>query len=126
MVDYSPYIEGLKRREAERKASLEKRRQKALVVAQQIAEMLRRDFDAKEIYLFGSALRPGEFHAHSDIDLAAEGIAPERYFSAVGRALMMSDEFSVDLLDFSECLPELKTVICRRGKNYQHEVPCYS
>ncbi|MCI0692825.1 hypothetical protein L0337_12580 [candidate division KSB1 bacterium] len=47
MIDYSPYIKGLKRREAERKATLEKRRQKAFAIARQIADMLRQDFGAK-------------------------------------------------------------------------------
>jgi predicted nucleotidyltransferase len=116
MIDYSPYIEGLKRREAERKARLENRRQKALAVAQQIAGMLRRDFGATKIYLFGSTLRLKGFHSHSDIDLAVDGIDPQRYFSAVGQALMMSDEFSVDLLEISACRPELKEIILKEGR----------
>ncbi len=115
MIDYSPYIEGLKRREAERKAALEKRRLKALTVARQIADMLRHDFGATDIYLFGSTLRSGEFHAHSDIDLAANGIEPERYLAAVAQALIMGEEFSVDLLNFSGCQPELKDTILREG-----------
>lgn len=115
MVDYSPYIDGLKRREAARKAWLEKRRQRACLVAQRIAEMLRRDFGATTIYQFGSTLRASGFHAHSDIDLAAEGIPSEQYFAAIGQALMMSDEFSVDLLEISSCQPELKDIILKEG-----------
>lgn len=115
MIDYSPYIEGLKRRETARKALLEKRRQRACVIAKQIAEMLRRDFGATTIYQFGSTLRPSGFHAHSDIDLAADGIASKQYFAAVGKALMMSDEFSVDLLEISSCQPELKDTILKEG-----------
>lgn len=115
MIDYSPYIKGLRRREAERKATLEKRRQKAFAIARQIADMLRQDFGATEIYLFGSVLRPGEFHAHSDIDLAADGIAPARYLTAVAKALIMAEEFSVDLVDIAECQPEFEDSILRKG-----------
>jgi predicted nucleotidyltransferase len=115
MIDYSPYIEGLKRREAERKATLEKRRQKAFAIARRIAGMLRQDFGATKIYLFGSVLHPDEFHVHSDIDLAADGIVPARYLTAVAKALIMAEEFSVDLVDISECQPEFKNSILTKG-----------
>lgn len=115
MIDYSPYIAGLQRRERERKASLEQRRQRALETAKKIALSLRHDFGASEVYLFGSTLAPGEFHAHSDIDIAAIGIDPKRYLSAIGEVLGMSGEFSVDVLDFSSCRPELKASILKEG-----------
>lgn len=115
MIDYSPYIKGLRRREAERKTTLERRRQKAFSIAKQIADMLRQDFDATEIYLFGSVLRPDEFHAHSDIDLAVDGVVPARYLSAVAKALIMAEEFSVDLVDISECQPKFEDSILRKG-----------
>jgi predicted nucleotidyltransferase len=115
MIDYSPYIEGLRRREAEGKATLEKRRQKAFTIARQIADMLRRDFGATEVYLFGSVLHPDEFHAHSDIDLAVDGIVPARYLTAVAKALIMAKEFSVDLVDIAECQPEFEDSILTKG-----------
>jgi predicted nucleotidyltransferase len=74
------------------------------------------NFGATKIYLFGSTLRLKGFHSHSDIDLAVDGIDPKRYFSAVGQALMMSDEFSVDLLEISACRPELKEIILKEGR----------
>ena len=115
MIDYSPYIEGLRRREAERRATMEKRRQKAFTIARRIADMLRQDFGATEIYLFGSVLHPDEFHPHSDIDLAADGIVPARFLTAVAKALIMAEEFSVDLVDISECQPEFKDSILTKG-----------
>lgn len=114
MIDYSPYIKGLKRREAERKVTLEKRRQKAFAFARRIADMLRQDFGATEIYLFGSVLHPDEFHVHSDIDLAADGIVPARYLTAVAKALILAEEFSVDLADISECQPGFRDSILTR------------
>jgi len=114
-IDYAPYIEGLRKREARRKSRLEERRKKAVLVAREIAAMLHRDFAATEVYLFGSTLRPGEFHAHSDIDLAATGIDPDRYFVAVYESLARGKEFSVDLLELEACRPALKASILREG-----------
>lgn len=114
-MDYSTYVAAHKKNEAERKAVLEERRRAAHVVAQRIAAMLRRDFGAADVYLFGSSLRSGEFHALSDIDLAAAGIPSENYFAAVFAALRLGREYSVDLLQLSNCRPALRETILREG-----------
>ncbi len=114
-MEYSTYITAHKKREAERKAALEQSRLVASAIAEQIAAMLRCDFGATEVYLFGSTLRHGEFHAHSDIDLAANGIPSQDYFTAVFQALRMAGEFSVDLLQLAACRPALRHAILREG-----------
>jgi predicted nucleotidyltransferase len=92
---------------------LEKRRQKA--IARQIADMLRQDFGATGVHLLGPVLYPDEFHAHSDIDLAVDGLVPARYLTAAAKALIMAEEFSVDLVDISECQPQFEDSIVRKG-----------
>lgn len=114
-MDYSNYIAALRKREAARKRAFEQRREAAHRIASKIAAMLRHDFAATDVYLFGSVLRPGEFHALSDIDLAASGIASSDYLAAVYQALRLGGEFSVDLLDFSACRPALRVAIQREG-----------
>jgi predicted nucleotidyltransferase len=47
-----------------------------------IAQMLRQDFGATRILVFGSLVR-GTFHPDSDLDLAVAGIPPDRYFEAL-------------------------------------------
>lgn len=48
-----------------------------------IVKMLREDYGATKIILFGSLAR-GRFTVDSDIDLAAESIPPEKFFHALG------------------------------------------
>ena len=36
-------------------------------------------YGAKRIFIFGSLCRPGRFYPGSDIDLAVEGIPPQRF-----------------------------------------------
>jgi predicted nucleotidyltransferase len=48
-----------------------------------ITRMLREDYSATKIILFGSLAR-GHFTVDSDIDLAAENISPEKFFHALG------------------------------------------
>lgn len=114
-MDYSPYLTGLKKRKAEHETALEVRRRKAFEAATQIAFMLRRDFGVMEVYLFGSTTQTGEFHEHSDIDLAVKGLPARDYFHAVAKALSLGKEFSVDLLDLSRCRPELRSAIAKKG-----------
>ena len=53
--------------------------------ARAIATMLRRDFGATRIILFGSLARGG-FHAESDIDLAVAGVPVPVWFEAYAAA----------------------------------------
>jgi predicted nucleotidyltransferase len=62
---------------------------------QAIAQCLRRDFGVGRVVVFGSLVRD-RFTDSSDIDVAAEGIAPARYFEAVARVNELSDRW-IDL-----------------------------
>jgi len=58
---------------------------------------------AREVYLFGSAAT-GTLREGSDIDLAVEGLAPERFFGAMGVAGDILRR-PVDLVDLDEDNP---------------------
>lgn len=100
---------------AQRGPKDEARFRRALRVAREAAAVLRRDFGATRVVLFGSLAHPEQFTPWSDIDLAAWGISPDRYYSAVAHVTGMSAEFKIDLLDPDSCRPALREVIEREG-----------
>lgn len=80
-MDLKDLVEGWKRRIAEeaREADARERALRARLPAAVRALVERHG--ARRVVLFGS-LAEGRAHGRSDIDLAAEGIAPERYLAA--------------------------------------------
>lgn len=58
---------------------------------------------AKEVYVFGSAVR-GTLRENSDIDMAVSGLPPEVFFRAMGRASRALGR-PVDLVDLDEDNP---------------------
>lgn len=79
------YRAAARKREAEGKILLEKRHQHAWAIARQAADILKEEFKASRVVVFGSLVQPGRFHLSSDIDLAVWDIRD--YFRAVSRLL---------------------------------------
>ena len=75
----------------------EKRRARALELVPRAAELLRREFGATRVVLFGS-LAHGDFTRWSDIDLVAWGIPSAEWLRAMSRAESVDDEIHVDLV----------------------------
>lgn len=98
------------------RADLSNRRRRAIQVARQAAELLRREFGARKIFIFGSFVRRGGFSPWSDIDIATQGIPPARFFEAVGAVIGISAEFKIDLVDMDTCAPLLRKNIESYGK----------
>jgi len=94
-------------RAGRRRRAREARRQEALALARRLAEMLRQEFGADRVLLFGSVVHARLFHERSDVDLAAWGIAEDRYLRAVARCLEEDPRFSVDLIRVEEAPPGL-------------------
>lgn len=101
--------ERIQRREAE----LAERRQRGWEVARQAAAVLKDEFGANRVVLFGSLLQPKLFHARSDVDLAVWEV--EHYFRAVARLLDLDPEIEINLVPIEDARPELRTVIEREG-----------
>jgi uncharacterized protein len=60
--------------------------------ARAAAAVLRERYGATRVVVFGSLAR-GDFSPHSDIDLVAWDVAPQRYFEAVSFLLDLGADF---------------------------------
>jgi len=98
---YAPYIAAWRERLQEQRERDKRRMQEARQYAVACARLLRREFGAKSVYLFGS-LAEGRFHAHSDIDLAVGGLEPRLYFKALAKLHRVADGFAIDLVPLEE------------------------
>ena len=97
------------------KEYLTDRREKALKVAKEAATLLREKFGAQKIVFFGSLTNEDAFSAWSDIDLAAWGIPPDKFFSAVAAISGLSLLFKIDLVEPDNCREAIKEAIYREG-----------
>ncbi len=112
---YRP-LEAIRRRRAKTGADVARRRRLALAVARKAARLLKAEMGANEVILFGSLARRSGFTTVSDIDLAARGIPPRRFFEAVGLVTGLSAEFKIDLVDLETCPPAMAESIQENGK----------
>ena len=81
-----------------------------------LAALLRKQFGAKRVKVFGSLVDKGRYAKWSDIDLAVWGIAPEQYFKVVGAANDLSPDINVDLVEPETCSSlTLKRIIKEEG-----------
>jgi predicted nucleotidyltransferase len=91
------YILGARNREKTRLAQLKERQNQGLEIAKQAAKLLRQEFGATRVILFGSMLNP-HIHQSSDIDLAVWNLPKSDYFQAVCKLQGLS-EFAIDLIE---------------------------
>ena len=91
------YILAARKREQVRQDSLRQLQSRGIEIAKQAARMLRQEFSATRVVLFGSMLQP-KIHADSDIDLGVWNLSKSDYFQAVGKLQGLS-EFAIDLIE---------------------------
>jgi predicted nucleotidyltransferase len=91
------------------------RRDRALMISRQIADLLRKKYGATRVVLFGSLAHNAWFTPRSDIDICAEGIPVDRFFQAESEIQDSSEGFKIDLVDPQECSPELLREIEQEG-----------
>ena len=104
-----------RRRERERQ-ELALRKELAWQVVHRAAALLREQFGATQVMVFGSLVHGYWFSRTSDIDLAAWGLQADDYFVAVAKLQDISSEFGVDLVAMERCKPELREIILREGE----------
>ena len=112
---YRP-LDAIRRRRAKFGAEISSRRRRAMSVARKAAKLLKTEFDATEVILFGSLARRVGFTLWSDIDLASRGIPSEKYLTAMETVLYLSPEFKIDLVELETCSPALLKSIETEGK----------
>jgi predicted nucleotidyltransferase len=103
-----------RRREREQR-ELALREEEAWKLARSAATLLRKQFGATRVMVFGSLVHEGCFTPWSDVDIAAWGIALEDTFRAIGEVMDLSREIEVNLVDVGACSPSLRAAIERGG-----------
>ena len=95
------------RRWHEEEQQLSLRYERAWRFARKAADMLKKEFHAQRVRVFGSLLHKELFHWNSDIDLAVWGIDEKQYFRAVSRVLDLDSEISADMVMADDAKPSL-------------------
>ena len=100
-MDLDTLAQAWRDRRAQEQQHRRRQADEARTAARRAAYLLREEFGAREVWLFGSLIA-GPRHDDFDVDLAVSGIAPERYFSALAR---VSDIVGrcVDLVPLETC-----------------------
>lgn len=87
---------------------------RAMRQARRVAQMLKREFGATRVVLFGSLAYRLWFTRWSDIDLAVWGIAPDQFYRAAGKAADLTG-FKIDVVDPKDCHPLVQQEIAEDG-----------
>jgi uncharacterized protein len=109
------YKRTAREREEARKEADAKRRTAALEVARQAAALLKREYGATRVVVYGSTAHGYWFNSESDIDLIAEGIPAKQYWRAWNAIDALTPEFEVNLVDWEDAKPALLESVEREG-----------
>jgi len=90
---------------------LAERYEAAWKIAKEAATVLKNDYGARKVVVFGALTDRCAFTHWSDIDLAAWGIPDDRFYAAVGAITGLSPEFKIDLVDAMNCRASLRKAI---------------
>lgn len=119
-IDLTPeklarYRATAQRRRAQEEPALARRREQAWAAARQAARLLKEQFQASRVVLFGSLARKSGFTRWSDVDIAAWGLAPEDTFRAIGAVMDLETAVAVNLVDVNTCRASLLDIIEQTG-----------
>jgi uncharacterized protein len=92
------YRAAARRRELVGQEKVTARYHRAWDVARQAARVLRNEFGAARVAVFGSLVNKNLFHARSDVDLAVWGMDEKRLFRAVGQLLAIDPDIKTDVV----------------------------
>jgi predicted nucleotidyltransferase len=81
-------------------------------LADRCAELLREQFGARRVVLFGSTAGDAPWHSRSDLDLAVEGLRPEDYLRALNACYaLLPPGLELDLIPLESAWPEIRARI---------------
>ncbi len=86
-----------------------------LAIVREVAGVLKRDFGASRVVLFGSLSHQAWWSEHSDIDIAVDGIKGAAYWQAWHKAEEMLPQRKIDLVDLQMTTPGMKKSIDYSG-----------
>lgn len=91
-------------------AQMKQRQQQGLEIASKAASILKQEFGAERVVLFGSMLDHERMWWGSDIDLAVWGLRSEDFFKA-GAAIERGHNFSIELVEIQSAKPHILNAI---------------
>jgi predicted nucleotidyltransferase len=109
------YRETARRRQQQKEQALALRYERAWAVARQASRILKVQFGAERVVLFGSLLFARRFHQHSDVDLAVWGVDEKLFYRAISRLLDLDADISIDLIEAEFASPTLQAIIEQEG-----------
>ena len=109
------YKETARWRWAHKLQQLVQRRKQARILARQAADLLREQFGANRVVMFGSLARPDLFHPQSDVDIAVWGLDERRYYRAVAQLLTLDPTIGIDLVMVQDAPVSLRAIIDQEG-----------
>ena len=89
---------------------MKERQQQGLEVARRSAQILKQEFGADRVVLFGSMLDHERMWWGSDIDLAVWGLPSEDFFKA-GAAIERGHNFAIDLVEIKSAKSHILNAI---------------
>lgn len=102
-------------REKTRKRVADDRRQAAVPIAERAAAILKEQFGAQRVILFGSLAHGHWFGPKSDIDLAAEGIQASDFWRAWCALDEIDSDFEINLIAIESASASLQEALAHEG-----------
>ena len=99
------------RRQNARVPKVKGRMKTAWRLARKAAKLLREQYHAERVAVFGSLLHEKRFTPWSDVDIAAWGIPADQTFRAIGTVMDLDSSIGINLVDINTCLPSMRKVI---------------
>src|SRR5215210_6406046 len=75
----------------------EQRRVRAWALAHEAAQLLKQEYAATRVVVFGSLTHPGRFTAQSDVDLAVWGLTSTNWLRAICAVLELSNDIDLNV-----------------------------
>jgi predicted nucleotidyltransferase len=85
------------------------------LIAKKAAEMLKNEFGAQQVAVFGSITQKELYHLHSDLDIAVWGLDEKKFHRAVAKLLELEPSQRVDLVRIEDARDSLQSVIDQEG-----------
>lgn len=104
-----------RRRLTQAKHDVEGKKIHAMQTARRVASVLKQDYGARRVVLYGSLARDRGFHSRSDVDLAAWGLEETLFYRIVSRLLDLDSAVEINLVMGEGVSPGLLTTIEREG-----------
>jgi predicted nucleotidyltransferase len=109
------YRDALRRRQEHELQDLQRRKDRAWALARQAAVLLKEEFGASRVVVFGSLARDDLFTLWSDVDLAAWGLRSQDTFRAIGAVYDLDAVIPINLVDVNAARASLLETIRREG-----------